>query len=289
MKKIYSFLAALAIVMAAGFQASAEPAGAAAPRSSKNVISDLERDDNVTIAFLNRDLIRSMGLGTAAQNTLLRISDRISSIQIYVCESRSSQRLADEYVSLLREEEPDMRLLSKISNKESKIVIYGVERYNDRNTFDQLYMLLTDVKANKTNLMILRGRFDANTVATLVSGQSAGAYNGQTIDDRRYTVIGTDTEKKVHIVYLTNTENHRLQVKIADPSGKIAKHIRCVFNYSPAEPGSRSAPYEHVSTYRENGQTIYRFWFPYTRYFGGDSIDLNLDGKKYHLIIKHDF
>lgn len=258
-------------------------------RSSHDVILDMENDDNVIIDFSDSKGVRTAAYNTPVGNKLQGFYNNITSLQTYSCQTPELNRLAAEYIAAVRAENPAVRLLTRQNSDVESFQVLGAESPEGSGIYETLYVLLTDKDRNNSSLMIIKGRLSNDVVASLGryndpfnyrtrKGYCSESYDAGSLEGRI-----RELDSQVGTVFFSNCERGMVRIDIADKSGKRAKKVECFYNYSAGDFNHRRESYRKMEVSNGAGAVVYRFWFPYTAFFGGDTVDLKLDGKSYRL------
>lgn len=83
------------------------------------LLDQLSNDNSVTMVYISPSLIRSISQLDPTGYNLNKISQHASSIKVFVCQSVSSQNVADKYVAERLKMTPKPSLLTKVRNGET--------------------------------------------------------------------------------------------------------------------------------------------------------------------------
>lgn len=242
------------------------------------ILEKLSNDNSVTMAYLSPDLIRSLNNLNPSGYNLSKISHHATSIKVFVCQSLTSQALAEEYVREREKMKPYPVLLTKVKNGPSSLDIFGIQKEGRAKTYSSIIFL--SKKGKSSRMLILEGEFDFQDIASLSSQagpefpstSSSSFFPEFVINNRSYG----PKEPYIARMEKPDSKSDQLELVFIDPSGKLAE-----------DPVVNIWNDDTLITYRafykevKDGNAVYKFRVPQSQLKRNKSVVFYLDNRKY--------
>lgn len=145
---------------------------------AQSTFPNLASSDDVESVYVSEAMLRMVGASggniTAGVNMPSKMINKITSIEVYSCETPRSVKAAKSAVSSFLEKNPGTKLLVSVNDKSEKVNIYGVPNgkiYGSPNgkTVGYSKIIICDSEPKEYDIVILNGKFDSSDLGSITN------------------------------------------------------------------------------------------------------------------------
>lgn len=135
---------------------------------AQSTFPNLASSDDVESVYVSEAMLRMVGASggniTAGVNMPQKMINKITSIEVYTCETPRSVKAARSAVSSFLEKNPGTKLLVSVNDKSEKVKIYGLP---NGKTAGYSKIIICDSEPKEYDIVILNGKFDSSDLGSI--------------------------------------------------------------------------------------------------------------------------